>query len=101
MHLASTRPMDTLRQDLVYALRRLVQAPGFTLVAVVTLALGIGANSAIFSIIHAVLLKPLPFADPDRLVRLSQVWEGRSSGVYSPQNFLDVEAQAKSCEALA
>ncbi len=93
--------MDTLRQDVVYALRRLVQAPGFAAVAIMTLALGIGANSAIFSITHAVLLKALPFEKPERLVRLSQTWEHRSVGVYSPQNFLDTEAQARSFESLA
>jgi putative ABC transport system permease protein len=93
--------MDTLRQDLLYALRRLWQAPAFSLVAVATLALGIGANSAIFSVIDAVLLRPLPFAEPERLVQLAQVWEGRSTGVYSPQNFLDVIAQAPSFASLA
>jgi predicted permease len=92
--------METLRLDVAYALRRLQRAPGFTLVAVLTLALGIGANSAIFSLINAVLLKPLPFPRPDRLVQVSQVWEGKPA-VYSPQNFLDVEAQARSFESMA
>jgi putative ABC transport system permease protein len=93
--------MDTLRQDLLYAVRRLRQAPGFSLVAIATLALGIGANSAIFSVVNAVLLKPLPFEEPGRLVRLSQTWEGRTTGIYSPQNFLDVVASARDFESLA
>jgi putative ABC transport system permease protein len=92
--------MDSLRQDVLYALRRLRQAPGFTLVAILTLALGIGANSAIFSVVNAVLLRPLPFPEPDRLVLVAQTWEGRPV-VHSPQNFLDVEAQSHSFQGLA
>ena len=92
--------IDALRQDLSYALRRLRQAPGFTLVAVATLALGIGATSAIFSVVNAVLLRPLPFPEPGRLVRVAQTWEGRPA-IYSPQNFLDVAVQATSFSSLA
>jgi putative ABC transport system permease protein len=92
--------MDHLRQDIHYAFRRLFKAPGFALVALVTLALGIGANSAIFSVVNGVLLKPLPYPESDRLVGVYHSWEGARQPMSGP-NFTDVARLSKSLENAA
>jgi putative ABC transport system permease protein len=93
--------METLRQDLRYALRRLTAAPMFTTIAVLTLAIGIGANAAIFTVVNAVVLRPLPYADSDRLVGVFHVSEGGRLAVMSPPNFLDVRRLNRSIEDMA
>ncbi|HEY0380182.1 MAG TPA: ABC transporter permease [Pyrinomonadaceae bacterium] len=95
--------MGTLAQDLRYAVRMLVKRPGFTAVAVLTLALGIGANTAIFSVVNAVLLRPLPFTEPDRLVYAegADLRDGSKGGAISPPDFLDYREQNHVFERLA
>lgn len=93
--------MDTLLQDLRYAARTLARSRGFTLVAVLTLALGIGANSAIFSVVNAVLLRPLPFAEPDRLDRIYSSIEGFGDVYVSPPDFLQMQEATRAYERLA
>ena len=90
-------------QDLRYAARSLSKSPGFTLVAAITLALGVGANAAIFSVVNAVMLRPLPFSNPDQLVR---IWEsdpqhGRPIFAASHPNFLDWRAQVRGFQSMA
>jgi putative ABC transport system permease protein len=91
---------EGLRDDLTVAIRQWIRAPGFTLIAAITLALGVGANSAIFALVDAVLLRPLPVPKPDRLV---MIWEQSSAtprGRVSPLNLLDWSARSRSFEAI-
>jgi putative ABC transport system permease protein len=95
--------METLIKDIRYGVRGLWKRPGFTAVAVITLALGIGANTAIFSVVNAVLLRPLQFRDPDRLV---MIWEdatfaGFPRNTPAPANYVDWKTQTQSFEDVA
>jgi putative ABC transport system permease protein len=87
--------------NLRYALRQLRKSPGFTLIAVLTLALGIGANTAIFSVINAVLLRPLPYPNAERIVTLSESFPSQSEFSISWLNFLDWKAESTVFESLA
>ena len=92
--------MANLILDLRYAARTLLKSPGFTLVALLTLALGIGANTAIFSVVDAALLRPFPFPESDRLVRVNSLARGDVQSV-SPADFLDWQKMARSFTAIA
>jgi putative ABC transport system permease protein len=93
--------LETLLQDLRYAFRMLRKNPGFTAVAVLTLVLGIGATTAIFSVVYGVLLRPLPYPKPDQIVRL---WEVDAKGArmnFPEPNFSDMRSASQTFEALA
>src|SRR5215218_6176026 len=95
--------MNTLLQDLRYGARILLKQPGFTLVAVVTLAIGIGANTAIFSLVNSILLRPLPFREPDRIVRLIQASPklGLATWGVSQADFAAYREQNRTLESVA
>ncbi len=93
--------LNQLLDDLKYAVRQLKNSPAFTLIATLTLALGIGANSAIFALVDATLLRPLPFGDPERLV---SIWENSATSArsyVSPLNMLDWNARSRTFEKIA
>ena len=94
--------MQTFLQDLKYALRMLKKNPAFTAVAILTLAVGIGANSAIFSVVNSVLLRPLPYRQPDQLVRVYSEFPTMQLQKFwiSPPEMLDIQREAKSWEAI-
>ena len=89
--------------DLKYALRSLLKNPGFTALAVIVMALGIGANTAVFSVVNAVLLRPLAYKNPERIVTLSPLWKksGKSGGSSSAPDFHDWHDQSTAFDAMA
>ena len=95
--------MEKLLQDIRYGLRILVKHPGFTIVAVLALALGIGANTAIFSVVNGVLLSPLPFSNPDRLVIIweTNAQQGLDDWTVAPAKFIDWRDNSQSFEQVA
>src|ERR687895_392358 len=95
--------MSAFFQDLRHGARLLLRSPGFTLVAVAALAIGIGANTAIFSVVHTLLLRPLPYTDAERL---AVIWEynlprDRKNNVVSPGNFIHWREMQQTFEDLA
>src|SRR5262249_775237 len=95
--------MGTIFQDLRYGWRMLLRNKGVTAIAIITLALGIGANTAIFSVINAVLLRPLPFASADRLVAIGSTGANnrRNFGPISYPDFVDYQTRQVSVERMA
>ncbi len=93
--------METNLQDLRYGVRQLLHRPGFTAIAITTLALGIGANAAIFSFVNAVLLKPLPYPHPEQIVSVWERLPGGGSNPISTLNFLDWERQNRCFQFLS
>ena len=93
--------MELLAQDVRYALRRLALSPAFAVVAILTLGLGIGANTAIFSVVRAAMLVPPPYEDPDRVVMVWQSWRGWDETWLSGPEVLDFRAGVSSFESLA
>ena len=93
--------LEEFRHDMKFAFRQLRRAPAFTIVAALTLALGIGANSAIFTLVDRTLLRPLPFRDPDRLVMVSERSASSDRGSVSPLNLLDWHERSRTFDGIA
>src|SRR5882762_9895570 len=91
--------MEVLLQDIRYGIRSLLQRPSFTVIAVITLALGIGATTAIFSVVNAVLLRPLPYPQSERLMLIGQSFSGNLAAAGEPK-FLFWREQSQSFEAM-
>jgi len=95
------RLIEDLWQDFRFGLRSLLKRPGFTAIALLALALGIGANTAIFSLVNAVILQPLPYRDPDRLISVYGTRNRSTQGSVGPTDFLDYRSQNKTFEQFA
>jgi len=100
-HMTRAEWFDTVRQDLVFGLRQLRKSPAFTAVVVATLALGIVANSAIFSVVYSVMLKPLPFANSDRIVTISETVGGKNPNAATFGNYAAWRDNAHTLESIA
>ena len=92
---------QTMKQDVVFGLRQLRKSPGFTAAALATLALGIGANSAIFSVVYSVMLKPLPFANSDRIITIRESTNGTNLNAATFGNYATWRDQAHTLDAIA
>jgi putative ABC transport system permease protein len=93
--------LEELRDDVKFALRHLHRAPVFTMIAVITVALGVCANSAIFALVDATLLRPLPYGDPSRLVAIYETTARNGHDYVSPLNMADWNARSKGLERVA
>src|SRR6202007_2418799 len=93
--------MRNVISDLRYTLRLLLKSPGFTITAVLILGLGIGVNTAIFSLIDSVLLKPLPFPNPDRLVHITQTYQNHSGYKVNYPDYVDIVAAQHTFDTIA
>jgi hypothetical protein len=94
--------MNFLKHDFGYAIRQLCKTPGFTAAAILTLALGIGANLTVFLIFYGVILRPLPFPHPDKLVRFYRAYpNGNRGDAYTATQFLFIKRSARTLQAAA
>src|SRR5881398_3088842 len=93
--------MESLFKDIRFGVRSLLKRRGFTSIAVLTLALGIGACTAIFSVVDGVLLRSLPYPDAERIVQLREVNSGGAQMAFAEPNYLDVRARSRTLEAVA